>query len=138
MANLKGKESEIAASWWAENIGSNAKQDNGDALQSAFMIFLSKHAKVSDSERKLFKKALKEIIDREMKLRSGYLSIYVDYAPDQVLTEAAQLSGVHVSAFPCKTQMSIEPGRVRVSNGYGAPFVELEEKQFIGIQPGSY
>lgn len=138
MANLKGKESEIAASWWAENIGSNAKQDNGDALQSAFMIFLSKHAKVSDSERKLFKKALKEIIDREMKLRSGYLSIYVDYAPDQVLTEAAQLSGVHVSAFPCKTQMSIEPGRVRVSNGYGAPFVELEEKQLIGIQPGSY
>lgn len=138
MGNFKGKESEIAASWWAENIGPNAKQNNGDALQSAFMMFLSQHAQVSDSERKLFKKALKEIIDREMKLRSGYLSIYVDYAPDQILTEAAQLSGVHVSAFPCKTQMSIEPGKVRVSNGYGAPFVELEEKQIIGIQPGSY
>ena len=138
MTSLKGKESEIAASWWAENIGQNAKQNNGDSLQSALMLFLAQHAKVTEEERKLFKKALKQIIDREMKSGSGYLSIYVDYAPDQLLTEAAQLSGVHVSSFPCKTQMSIEPGKVRVSNGYGAPFVELEEKQLIGTQPGSY
>ena len=116
MGNLKGKESEIASVWWAENIGPNAKQDNGDALQSAFMMFLTQHAKVSEQERKVFQKALKEVIDREMKLRSGYLSIYVDYAPDQILTEAAQLSGVHVSAFPCKTAMRIEPGKVFVSH----------------------
>ena len=138
MASLKGKESEIAASWWAENIGQNAKQNNGDALQSALMLYLSQHAKVTNEERKLFKKALKQIIDREMRAGSGYLSIYVDYAPDQYLTEAAQLSGVHVTAFPCKTQMSIEPGKVRVACGRGAPFVELEEKNPFGNQPGIY
>ena len=30
------KEASIAAKWWRDNIGLNAKQDNGDLFQSVF------------------------------------------------------------------------------------------------------
>lgn len=44
-----------------------------------------------------------------------------DYGPDGILAEAAEQAGFRLSMFdlPMKTKMWVDPGRVRVAEGYG-------------------
>jgi len=57
------------------------------------------------------------------------LGLWTDYAPGIILCAAAEYAGIGPSVFPIKTGMQFEENdRVTASLGYGADWVEVEEK----------
>lgn len=67
-----------------------------------------------------------ELTTRGWQLRS----LSVDYAPDVYLVRAMERAGLEGLALdfalPWKTMMTFHDGGVQVSEGYGAPWVEVE------------
>ncbi len=57
---------------------------------------------------------------------SALRTICVDYGPEQILADAAEVAGISRLRFPYKTVMWVSPGSVEVALGYGSPAVELE------------
>lgn len=117
------KEASIAAKWWRDNIGLNAKQDNGDLFQSVFFSFFSGIDSITEEQKESFELYLKERLIQELN-QFGSAQLKVDYGPCEILSYAAMNSGVRDSMFPMKTTMTIEKGSVVVKNGYVS---ELEE-----------
>ena len=130
-------EATVAANWWKDNMGSRAKQNNGEAMQSVLMSMLSGRMFIDEKQREAFAQALKKVIIETLESR-GRMDIYVDYDPDYVLAEAAQSCGIRpvMGLFPCKTSMWIEKGLVSVSCGYGADSKEIYNAKDES-QPGS-
>lgn len=126
-------EAKEAAKWWAACLRSVRPHDNGDAFQSALSTLVTKSmAPISVEQIAAFEGALKTKIQERCRghwypdepMRGSYLrAIGVDYGPDVILCEAAHDAGFDPAArFPIKTRMIINPGEVRVAEGYGADF----------------
>lgn len=116
-----------AANWWAEAIGSPTF-DNGDAMSSMLGSMVGSRAPVGDSAG--FAEALVAKVDERLGVMAGwdgvdepYLTLSVDYGPEQILAEAAQAAGVGLRRFPWKTSMWIYSDHVTVSAGYQAQTV---------------
>ena len=129
------KEAEIAANWWKNNIGVNAKQNNGDEFASLFMLMNSLKVRITDEQKNEFSGVLKQYVQQELE-RLGRVYLSVDYGPDSALAAAADISGISYAAFPVKTSMWIYEGNVQVACGYGAEAKEIYSAEQTQPQPG--
>ncbi|WP_018219126.1 DUF2267 domain-containing protein [Salinispora vitiensis] len=128
-------EARAAATWWADKLTSDTRHDLGgrDAAEQAATatfnvasVMLRQRFTPAQADR--FADALATLIDQHLRGEApqqdfARLAIHCDYGIDPVLAEAATRAGLSVSMFdlPMKTNMWIIPGRVTVSEGYGAP-----------------
>ena len=135
MANKKFEtEATIASDWWKNNIGTNAKQNNGDDFASLFFMMASSKVHISKEQKELFAGSLKQYIMEELE-RLGRVYLSVDYGPDDALAAAADVSGISYEAFPVKTSMWVYDGRVSVACGYGKEAKEIYNKEKVEPQP---
>lgn len=109
-----------AVDWWSETI-QHPKMDNGDdGLAMLMAMFGGSKRQLTEPELQSFRESLATGIMRQMaKMKCCTLS--VDYAPDQILSEAGEQIGLSQFDFPCKTMMWISEFEVSVSAGHGAP-----------------
>jgi hypothetical protein len=127
-------EIKAACEWWAKSLSGGHFQDNGDPLQSvAATLLRSEVAIPTEDQLQAFRLALAERIHAAIvrqdiwhvdnPLRGGALEgrcISVDYGPEPILREAAELAGINRNRFPIKTVMWLSPGLVKVACGYRA------------------
>jgi hypothetical protein len=130
-------EIKVAAKWWADII-LGAPQDNGDAFQSGFATALGlrmPHPTPEQAER------FRELLETKLMAHTqsehwrpddpiwggARRTLAVDYHPCALLDDTAKAAGIDVnfSTFPMKTVMWIDPGKVEVRCGYGAPIETL-------------
>lgn len=137
---MKGKfelEAKIASEWWSSNIGANAKQNNGDEVQSFMLSMLSRMTRLSNDQKTVFRDSLTQKLSEALAKRGGYLQVSVDTSgPDLILLESAREAGISSNVFPCSTTMWIEPEKVSVSCGYKAKMTNVFEEQ-EELQPGA-
>jgi hypothetical protein len=133
-----------AAKWWASRLG-NAYHDIGDrddderALSSDANLMTALAGRTfTDEQRDAFQAAAGQVIEEHLQrwetgiweggwdpaepLRgSANRAIGCDYNPDQVLQDAGARAGIEVRMLdlPMKTVMWINPGEVKVAEGYG-------------------
>ena len=128
-------EVEAAADWWANALSRVQVQDNGDLFQSALATFAASTAKpLEENEREAFKRSLAERLDEHVS-KGGFerRAVGVDYGPDVVLAEAlVDAVGLDRARklsllWPIKTTMWIDPGKVAIRHGYGAPIRTIYE-----------
>lgn len=129
------KEAEVAANWWKNNIGVNAKQNNGDEFASLFMLMNSLKVRITDEQKEVFLGVLKESVASEL-ARLGRVYLSVDYGPDMILADAADKAEISYAAFPVKTAMWVYEGKVQVACGYGAEAKEIYNAEQNQPQPG--
>lgn len=121
-AIVPSPEATAAAQWWADKLTSGT--DDGVTV-SATML----RRRFSRAQADRFAVALVALIDdrfsAEMRNPAQTLPMTVecDYRLDPLLADAAWRAGLLVSMWdlPMRTYMCIDPGRVTVSEGYGAP-----------------
>ena len=128
------KEAEVASDWWKNNIGTNARQNNGDDFASLFFMMASSKVHISNEQKELFAGTLKQYIMEEL-ARLGRVYLSVDYGPDDALAAAADVSEISYAAFPVKTSMWVYDGRVSVACGYGKESKEIYNKEKVESQP---
>jgi hypothetical protein len=131
------KEVAVAVEWWAEQLKDKPKFDNGEPFHGA-MFGLIKHDPLSDEQIENFKSKLrlgihKRVADvwdiKNPDFGSSLRCIGVDYGPDKVLSDACKDAGFSSdNRFPVKTNMWIDPYRVRVSCGYRAQIETIWSK----------
>lgn len=122
------KEIEVAAKWWTDILQKEPSHDNKDAFQSAFANNIASTLKpLTEKQLKVFKEALVDAITKHIERNEVWDSalrvIGTDYGPDKILAEAAEKAKIDQASLrlPWKTLMWIDPGRVSVAQGYGAP-----------------
>ncbi|MFK0172629.1 hypothetical protein ACIQU5_27915 [Streptomyces sp. NPDC090306] len=128
-------EAVAAAAWWASRLAAGAHtHDVGDRAASdrvsqvaALVVRQRGQAQI---ER--FRDALADLVEehlarrvwrpQEPKLGSGLRVIAIDYVPHPVLTAAAEQAGFQLGGLdlPLKTTMWINPGEIRIAEGYRA------------------
>lgn len=126
-------ENEIAAAvkWWADCLRSPRPHNNGDAMQSMLSTAVTRSkSPLSEEQIAGFEKSLEATIRRscqecwdpaEPSRGSYFRTIGVDYGPDLCLVTAANVGGFDIDyRLPIKTVMWINPGEVKVAEGYGA------------------
>lgn len=121
-----------AAEWWADQLRiTPPKRDAGDAKMNWAM---KRNPKVLGDECVLaFKEALAlSLITEAITSQMRYLdhmpaSIAVDYDPDLILKLAAKAAEIDdiEDRLPIKTVMKIFQDHIKVSKGYGAPWVTI-------------
>ncbi len=122
----------VAVDWWANRAGSNVnKMDNmgdtpreyrtqSDDLASVLAMTIATNRPIpGTAQLAKFKEVLTEQLLKEWNHDSSYVVLSVDYGPDAILTKALKVSLIEVM-LPWKTQMWLEHGSVKVSEGYGA------------------
>ena len=129
------KEAEVASNWWKNNLGTGAKQNNGDDFASLFFLMMSLKEHVSAEQKEEFAGVLKQYVMEELE-RLGRVYLSVDYGPDSALAAAADVSGIGYAAFPVKTSMWVYEGNVKVACGYGAEAKEIYNAEPAQPQPG--
>ena len=129
-------EAKIASQWWSNNIGFNAKQNNGNELESYLLAQLSSMTRLSGEQIKSFGASLHQRVLEVLNATGGKFKISVDYGPDLILLESAREVGISSNAFPCQTTMWIKPGIVTVSCGYQAAPETLYKSDNFEAQPG--
>ena len=125
---------ETAVNWWAKKIHTPFHHDNGanDSANVMACFFADMGRKFSTEEQvEVFKRELTALLTDEYENRFGkseYGNIIIgcDYRPCTMLNNAAKVAGINDLNFPFKTYMYIEAEKVKVSDGYCKPFVELE------------
>lgn len=128
------KEIQVAAKWWADQLRTKARQDNGDFMHNAMMAILTRQQQPIEKQKgDLFEAKLIELLTKERNerqsatnvneyYRNGMSCLSVDYGADLTLRKAAEEAGVDIDMrLPVKTNMWIEQGKVSVSCGYRAP-----------------
>ena len=115
-----------AAKWFADCLRAPARQDNGDAFQSAFASFVADKTFEMPTEEQLsrFEDLLAETIRAGMaRHHSSPFMIGVDYGPDHYLATvySSVFGNANITTFPCKTMMLCTADFVTVSCGYRAP-----------------
>jgi hypothetical protein len=140
-------EAVAAAAWWASKLGNathiiGRPEDPSVAAGTAFANVATSMAgrAYTDAQRAAFRQALAERIEEliqryteqwpwegmwdptEPRKASAMRTVGCDYGPDPVLAAAAEQAGIRVTMLdlPMKTVMCIDPGEVKVSEGYGA------------------
>lgn len=115
-----------AGIWWA-TVLKDPKHDNGTddeannrARMMADMLTASHPAETGALE--LFADYLKVEVDKMIEEGRDWISIRVDYHPDDVLAKCAHRASLEVPmmGWPWKTSMWITPQSVEVRYGYGA------------------
>jgi hypothetical protein len=133
-------EAVAAAAWWADRLAAGARtHDVGDREASERIsqvaALVARQREQAQIER--FRDALADLVEEhlaarvwrptEPKFGSGLRVIDIDYAPHPVLTRAAERAGFRLGGLdlPLKTAMWINPGEVRVAEGYSAPIATV-------------
>ncbi|MFF8406933.1 hypothetical protein ACF06P_35560 [Streptomyces sp. NPDC015684] len=126
-----------AAAWWAQTLAKPVRHDLGRGAATQSTLANSVAALVrrqrSLAEIEAFRDALADEIERHLTQNSwhpdepdfgSYMrAIEVGIGPDAVFTDAAETAGFELKTLdlPMKTIMWINPGIVKVAEGYGAP-----------------
>lgn len=140
-------EAVAAAAWWAAKIGhathiigrpDDPSVATGTAFANAATAFAGRT--YTDEQREAFREALAARIEEHIQKfserwpwegswdpaepfrASAMRTIHCDYGPDPMLADAAEQAGIKVTMLdvPMKTVMWVNPGEVKVSEGYGA------------------
>lgn len=106
---------QAAARWWADQLRTVTKQDNGVPLHGVLATMAGKLPAAEVVDR--FEKHLLESLNS-----STVRILATDYGPVGLLADVAETVGVRPTCgpFPMKTVMWIEQGTVIVRHGYGA------------------
>ncbi|MFF2094833.1 hypothetical protein [Streptomyces sp. NPDC058202] len=137
-------EAVAAAAWWAQRLASGAAAHDVGAAQSnlfanAVSALVARQRDQAQIER--FRDALAELIEDHVggdawrpdnRLWGSAMRIVeVGYAPDEILSGAADQAGfeLKLSDLPLKTVMWINPGEVKVAEGYSAPVTTVWRSQ---------
>jgi len=145
------KEIEVAAEWWTDLLRKGADWDNGEPLHNALDSMLNKKSStpLSEEHLKVFKDhlsqtLLSQIIDSIDSWRpsepiwgSSNRGVCIDYHAPAFLMNAAVAAGIKVSGtttFGCKTCMHVNPGSVKVSQGYGAEWKVVWEGEPTSVE----
>ncbi|MCM1440501.1 MAG: hypothetical protein NC131_15075, partial [Roseburia sp.] len=128
---LSKRQMETAVQWWGEKVRGGATHNNGaDSIQSFMaMMMADSMVKTQDSEKvEKFKSLLREAFyNTDYSFRThDLIRLSCDYGPDYILAECAEKAGIDTMNFPWKTTMNFNDGGVQVSEGYGAPYENLE------------
>ncbi|MFJ6730020.1 hypothetical protein ACIQPQ_34485 [Streptomyces sp. NPDC091281] len=125
-------ESRAAADWWAAKLSVPARHDTGAAGSDALADTVSALVRRQRTQAQIaaFRDALVDEIEKHVAkydwrpddpdFGSYMRSILVDYGPDAVLADAATRAGFELRMLdlPMKTVMWINPGIVKVAEGY--------------------
>jgi hypothetical protein len=131
---------EAAANWWAEQISGhklnwdNGAQNEGSAEDRRIgnMMWMlgninanSAREGVTSEKLQKFKESLirrvSERYENSVKhYPEYYVTLSVDYGPDELLYESAKEAEIDSNVFPCKTVMWIDQEKVTTRLGYGA------------------
>jgi hypothetical protein len=129
--------SRAAACWWASRLGRchhvTGSMRTVSGVQANIAENLVTQTGYDDDQRDRFAAELEQLIDA---LTPGpwhgdSVVVRVDWDPDKTLDAAATRAGLNLACglgrhdLPLKTTMLIEPGRIRVKEGYGAAYVEI-------------
>ncbi len=81
------------------------------------------HKSQPDKKINKFKSELKD----RLRGCNEFVHLDVDYDPCKILRESAKAADISISitSFPWKTNMCFEDGKIMVSRGYRAPYVEV-------------
>lgn len=133
------KEIKAAVDWWGEAIKS-PKFDNGDksdtGAMTTIMMTLASGDRPSDEQIQEFKQEYAKLLKfsfagcwylDDPSRGAGLRCQGVDYHPHGEMLQAAEKAGISPKRFPIKTNMWVDPGRVTVSYGYGAPLKVIYE-----------
>ena len=118
------------AQWWADQLKSaSVKLDNGtsDAGLLAVLAFCGpKSNNYTDEQLNTFRSRLVQYIEDELTECEDCM-ISVDYNPDQILEESANLAGIILGGqdLPWKTWTKTSRYEVRLSHGYASEQVVL-------------
>ena len=118
------------AQWWTDQLKSpSVKLDNGtsDVSLLAVLSFCGpKSSNYTDEQLNTFRSHLVEYIESELAEDEDCM-ISVDYNPDQILEEAANLAGITLGGqdLPWKTWTRTSRYEVRLSHGYAADQIVL-------------
>lgn len=135
------KEVIAAAKWWADQLDSEVKHDNGDKEQSRLANFAASQLEpITEEQYCNFREALQNEIDAYLQERNnwrpdepqrGHRWIGTDYHPCAVIQKAADAAGITQASlrFPIKTGMWIDPGEVRIARGYRAPIETIYKRE---------
>lgn len=129
---------EAAATWWASRLG-NATHNVGMGNVSEMELTISLNLDTirgsrTEAEQERFREALEAIIAEHLRdcdtcafAVPDHHVVKVDYDPDELLFAAAARAGIDMDSreLPAKTTMVFRGGSVRVSEGYGTPYVTI-------------
>lgn len=122
----------FAANWWAEKIGGNTIHDTGDDSLGSVLAELLADSMIEnpsveqlESYRAFLTKEILKVLEKR-----GSMFLSCDYFPDGVLIEAAKASGIELANYPWKTNMMIDDNKIRVSEGYGAPYALIYDEDY--------
>lgn len=119
-----------AAKWWADQLRSPAKLDNGDESLSGAMTF-ALATMLQESERKGLQNDKIDAFEKELAImlqtKGDKFILGVDYHPDKILHDAGTAAGLDLgmTGLPWKTVMWIDNNTVTVKCGYGAQIEEI-------------
>jgi hypothetical protein len=132
-----GIEARVGARWWADKLRDDFALDNADPEEPeggrALLDLARDTARTDLSAAKIdaFEAALAPRIQGLLEEGAGpyatAMVLSVDYGPSRMLTEALEQAGIRPSAasLPWKTCMWVQPGSVKVGDGYRAEPREL-------------
>ena len=122
-----------AARWWADQLRGGSKLDMGADSKPAEMaeimgqILQRKELDgMQPDSINAFEEKLAEAIEVQLS-EYGRATFGVDYHPDMILADAAEAAELQLgmTTLPWKTHMWVNPTKVEVSAGYGAPAQEV-------------
>jgi hypothetical protein len=117
---------QAAAHWWAEQLADPTFRNDAEPnLAGAMTEMLSELKPVLPTQLQEFERVLAAEIDAQLgrRLATGLtipVMLGVDYGPDPILGDAADLTGVPLSRFPWKTNMTVHADHVIAALGYRA------------------
>ena len=122
----------LTAKWWRKKIECN-QHDNGDPSDECQMAgiladLLAARNKPSPIQLDRFEEVLAEVIAHFEE--SDTIDLRCDYYPCALLHNVAVAAGIDDSVFPWKTSTYTTKDKVEVSDGYGAPLVEIDDSYF--------
>lgn len=129
-------EAVAAADWWAARLAAGASaHDVGSAESNLFANTVSALVARQRDQVQIerFRDALAGLIEADVdgdgwrpdnpQWGSAMRTVEVGYAPDEILAGAAKQAGfeLKLSDLPMKTVMWVNPGEVKVAEGFNAP-----------------
>jgi len=102
---------ELTVNWWIEkSFKTPLNQNNGDKSDSSGIGFMlmnmvsmsAQHKNTPDKIEKFKQELTRILLEAEGKGRYNN-ELDVDYHPNHILSEAAELAGINSCCFPCKT-----------------------------------
>ena len=112
----------VAAKWWADQLRTRTKQDNGEVMAS-MLATLASQRREDPLRVDVFERELLMRLDRDTNEHlDGCVTLSCDYGAEGLLRDAAKAAGIvpMCPPFPMKTTMWVRSDSVTVRHGYGA------------------